>query len=151
MTAPTSPSRTTLVAAYVACTDDEGRILLCRVGPGEADAGHWMLPGGGLDFGEDPAASALRELREESGLTGELLGLATVDARVHPARAGRPSDLHKVRIVYRGRATGGTLRDETDGSTDTCAWFTLYEARRLPLIDVAEAAIRLLDDERDPA
>ena len=119
--------------------------------------GHWMLPGGGLDFGEDPGAGALRELEEESGLTGELTGLATVDARVYPARPGRPgrpgrpSDLHKIRIVYRGRATGGTLRDETGGSTDTCAWFTIDEARRLPLVDLAETALRLVDETRDGA
>ena len=150
MTAPTSPAGTTLVAAYVLCIDD-GRILLCRVGPGEADAGRWMLPGGGLDFGEEPGAGALRELEEESGLTGEIIGLATVDARVYPARPARPSDLHKIRIVYRGRASVGTLRDETGGSTDTCAWFSFDEARRLPLVDLAETALRLVDEAPGPA
>ena len=45
--------------------------------------------------------------------------------------------LHAVRIVYRVRITGGELRDEVDGSTDTCAWFTREEADRLHLGDLA--------------
>ena len=32
--------------------------------------------------------------------------------------------MHAIRIVYRVRIIGGELRDEVDGSTDTCAWFT---------------------------
>ena len=30
--------------------------------------------------------------------------------------------MHAIRIVYRVRIVGGELRDETDGSTDTCRW-----------------------------
>ena len=37
-----------------------------------ADDGRWTLPGGGLDFGEDPRDGALRELAEETGYIGEL-------------------------------------------------------------------------------
>lgn len=37
-------------------------MLLCRIAPGEADSGRWTLPGGGLEFGEDPADGVLREL-----------------------------------------------------------------------------------------
>ena len=40
--------------------------------------GSWTLPGGGLDFGEDPEAGALRELGEETGLEGEVRGLLGV-------------------------------------------------------------------------
>ena len=46
----------------------EHRILLVRVAPGYMrDVGQWTLPGGGLNFGEDPADGALRELTEETG------------------------------------------------------------------------------------
>ena len=35
--------------------------------------------------------------------------------------------MHAIRIVYRVKVIGGDLRDEIDGSTDTCA---LVHARR---------------------
>lgn len=44
--------------------DDAGRVLMIRHSYG---SGNWMLPGGGIDRGEDPLAAALRELREECG------------------------------------------------------------------------------------
>ena len=51
--------------------------------------------------------------------------------------------MHAIRIVYRVRVTGGELRDEVDGSTDTCAWFTLDEASRLNLGGLAKHALSL--------
>ncbi len=135
----------TRVASYALCLDAEERILLCRIGPGELETGMWTLPGGGLDFGEAPAPAALRELAEEAGLIGEIIDIADVDSRVYGPRAGRPGELHAIRVIYRVLITGGTLRDEVDGSTDTCAWFPLDQARALPLVDLAEHGIALAE------
>lgn len=54
--------------------NEDGRLLLVQ----RRDDGLWALPGGITDPGETLAASALRELREETGLRGSverLLGL----------------------------------------------------------------------------
>lgn len=66
MTEAGAVPRVTRVAAYALCTEYDA-ILLCRIAPGSTsnDDGSWTLPGGGLDFGEQPAAAALRELRDE--------------------------------------------------------------------------------------
>lgn len=141
-----SAACTTRIAAYAICLDDAGRILLCRIGPNDLEVGMWTLPGGGLDFGEDPAACMIRELEEEAGLTGQVERLVSIDSRVYPPRVGRDGELHSIRILYRVAITGGALRDEVGGSTDTCAWFTLDEARRLPLVDLAELGIGLASD-----
>lgn len=138
-----SAAGTTRIAAYTVCLDDAGRILLCRIGPSDLEVGMWTLPGGGLDFGEDPAAGVIRELEEEAGLTGQVERLISIDSRVYPPRVGRNGELHSIRILYRVAITGGALRDEVGGSTDTCAWFTLDDARRLPLVDLAELGIEL--------
>ena len=46
----------------------------------EPKKGFWCLPGGFIELGETPEKSALRELKEETGLTGQidkLLGVST--------------------------------------------------------------------------
>ena len=60
------------------------------------------------------------------------------------AEAGR---LHAIRIVYRVRITGGQLRDEPDGSTDTCAWFTLDDAKGLHLGELARRSVARAEAE----
>ena len=132
----------TRVAAYALSTDKAGRILLCRIAPSVAPGKIWTLPGGGLEFGEPPEQAVLRELAEESGYQGEIVGLADVTDRVVTDSEGG-GRMHAIRIVYRVKVTGGDLRDEIDGSTDTCAWFTLDEASRLNLGGLAKHALSL--------
>ena len=132
----------TRVAAYALSTDESGRILLCRIAPSVAAGEIWTLPGGGLEFGEPPEEAVLRELAEESGYQGEVVGLADVKDRVVTDSEGG-GRMHAIRIVYRVKVTGGDLRDEIDGSTDTCAWFSLEEASRLNLGGLAKHALSL--------
>jgi 8-oxo-dGTP diphosphatase len=142
--------RWTYVAAYALCRDGDGRVLLCRIGPGYDATGKWTLPGGGLEFGEDPAVGVLRELAEETGLHGEVASLALIHSGTGGPvveRERRYGPYHAIRIVYRARITGGELRDEADGSTDAARWFSLTEARDLPLVEMAKAAVGLLEDE----
>ena len=132
----------TRVAAYALSTDESGRILLCRIAPSVAAGEIWTLPGGGLEFGEPPEEAVLRELAEESGYEGEVVGLVDVKDRVVTDSEGG-GRMHAIRIVYRVRVIGGDLRDEIDGSTDTCAWFTPEEASRLNLGGLARHALTL--------
>ena len=138
----------TRVAAYALSTDEGGRILLCRIAPSIAAGEIWTLPGGGLEFGESPEVAVVRELAEESGYQGEVVGLADVKDRVVTDTDGG-GRMHAIRIVYRVRVTGGDLRDEIDGSTDMCGWFTLDEASRLNLGGLARHALTLAAAETD--
>lgn len=88
---------------------------------------------GGHDEGEfDPAATALREGCEESGLTDlVLLSPAILDLDVHPIPPGRGEPAHShfdVRFAAITRTAGAARADEAE-SLDL-AWLTLGEAVR---------------------
>lgn len=136
----------TRVAAYAVCCDDDGRVLLCHIAPSVGVGDVWTLPGGGLDFGEAPEVAVLRELTEETGYLGELEGLIGVSDRVFRDVDGADR-LHAIRILYRVRVVGGELRDEADGSTDTCRWYKPRQARKLRLGELARHALDLVRAE----
>jgi 8-oxo-dGTP pyrophosphatase MutT (NUDIX family) len=134
----------TYVGAYALCVRD-ARVLLARIVPGGVDAGLWTLPGGGLHWGEEPAAGALRELEEETGLAGTITGIAGVYSATYLRSPERPRDsVHHLGIVYIVEAHVGELRPEVHGSTDCCAWVPLADLHALPLVALASFAVRLI-------
>jgi ADP-ribose pyrophosphatase YjhB (NUDIX family) len=141
-----SEGERTRVAAYALSVDEAGKILLCRMAPSVIPGDVWTLPGGGIRFGESPETAVIRELDEETGQDGEIVRLVEVNDRLLRLES-RPGTVHAIRIVYEVRVTGGTLREEAAGTTDACSWFSIEEADRLNLNDLARRAIELLAAE----
>jgi 8-oxo-dGTP diphosphatase len=142
---PDDTPKVTRVAAYALVEDRDGRLLLCRMAPGQPAAGKWTLPGGGLHFGEAPETGVLRELAEETCLEGRILEIVGVTNRA--LRISKPSGdhhVHAVGICYRVLVTGGTLRDELAGSTDRTGWFTRAEMADLPVTHLVTSALEFL-------
>ena len=138
------PAPRTRLGAYAVTLDLAGRILLCRLSADEVEAGAWTLPGGGVEYGEHPDAAVLREFEEEAGLTGRIDSVLGNFSRVYPrSRAADGADMHFIGFLYLVTATGGELRDELDGSTDTCAWFAPGDLAALRIVGVARHAIEL--------
>jgi len=134
----------TRVGGYALSVDDRERILLSRLSAIEVDVGAWTLPGGGVEFGEHPDATVIRELEEETGLVGEIEEVARVFSHVYrrsPAAEGR--DFHFLGILYHVRIVGGELRDEIDGSTDRAGWFTRAKLADLRLVEIARFGLDL--------
>jgi 8-oxo-dGTP diphosphatase len=88
----------------------KGTVLLVRRGSPPFE-GRWALPGGFVDRGERLEDAVLRELREETGLIGELLGL--VGAYSRPDRDPRG---HTTSVVYAIDAPDGDARGGDDAA-----------------------------------
>ncbi|MGA5136698.1 NUDIX hydrolase [Streptomyces azureus] len=131
------------VAAYAVCVRD-GQILLAR-SPAADGTPEWVMPGGGMEHGEDPYDTVRREVEEETGYHIEVTGLLGVDSSHHTFRGGigRAVDHHAVRFVYEGRITGGELRNEVNGSTDLAAWQDLDAVPGLVRVGMVDIALRL--------
>lgn len=128
---PTARDRTRL-AAYAWAEQDDA-VLLCRMGPEHGLPRRWTLPGGGIDFGEDPVHGLLRELEEETGLTGRPERLVAVRSVVlEPGTTPSGDRIHAVGLLWAVSITGGELRDEPDGSTDRAAWVARADLDALP-------------------
>ncbi len=137
-----SEARRQRIAAYGVCRDDGGKLLLARASSRLTLRGRWFLPGGGVQHGENPLESLRREIEEESGLRvspGPLLDVLS-DVRTIPDG----TSLHTVRLIYRVESWEGTLRPESDGTTDAVGWFTLDEVRSMPLAHYVETVVEQL-------
>ncbi|HEX5332349.1 MAG TPA: NUDIX domain-containing protein [Cellulomonas sp.] len=135
--------RATRVAAYALCVDDD-RVLLERWRSPSGPA--WTLPGGALQFGEDPPTAVRREVLARTSLVVEVrdvLGIDSWRASLVPSnRRSASTDTHAIRIVYAGRIVGGLLDDDLDASAERFGWVRLEalpHQLRAELVDSALA------------
>lgn len=67
------PNKPSIIVAAKTLLVHQRRVLILRRSETDTTCpGTWELPGGKLEFGETPQDAALRELREESGISGTL-------------------------------------------------------------------------------
>ena len=126
-TPPPHPSPVIGVGAVIWNERDE-IVLIRRVQAPRR--GEWSIPGGKLEWGEGVKEAALREVREETGLTVQIDGLIDVVDSVTRDEAGM-AIAHYVLIDFLARHVSGEL----------CAASDAAEARWVPYASFSEYSL----------
>ncbi|GGZ00530.1 NUDIX domain-containing protein [Streptomyces nitrosporeus] len=104
---PNAPRPNSLVvAASAVVTDGYGRVLLQR----RRDNDLWALPGGAMDMDDSLPGTAVREVKEETGLDVEITGL--VGTYTDPRHVIAYSDgevRRQFNVCFTARVVGGAL------------------------------------------
>lgn len=109
--------------------------------------GQWDLPGGRLEFGEQPETALHREIEEETGLTHLQVMIRSAESTVLEwVYQGEPEELHHIGMLYDVVLTAASqpdhIKKEPDGEDSLGAdWFTLEQVRDLSLTPFAEYMI----------
>ena len=116
---------------------EDGKVLLARRA-GRHDKGMWVLPGGFVERDESIEQAVLREVREETGLTGTVGGVVAVRSRVL-------ADENSLFVVVRFDEVEGQPRPAC-AEVDAVRFFSRAEIAELPSIGatarlVAETAL----------
>ncbi len=122
--------------AVVVFIEQDKRVLLVRRSMDPA-RGKWALPAGYVDDGEDPQAAAMREVREETGLTVEITQLVGVEGGPDQSEGSGAS----IVILYTARVISGEAHPLDDA--DAICWYAAAD----PLPDIAfESTHTILTD-----
>jgi 8-oxo-dGTP diphosphatase len=112
-------------------------VLLIERGKGTL-RGFWSLPGGHIEAGETARAAALREVREETGVAAELVGLVDVHDVIRHGPGGTLA-AHYLIAVFWGRWLAG---EPLAGSDAAAARFVALAD--LPSYRLTDGAIGLI-------
>jgi 8-oxo-dGTP diphosphatase len=105
---------------------EQGRVLLVRH---EKDGySYWLIPGGGVEFGEEIEATARREIQEETNLEVRIDRLLFVSETLAP-----DGSRHLLHLAFLGHWEGGELRAGVDDRLKEARYFTADEVLGLDL------------------
>jgi 8-oxo-dGTP diphosphatase len=114
------------------------QVLLIERGKGTLQ-GFWSPPGGHIEAGETARAAALREVREETGVAAELVGLVDIHEVIRHGREGALA-AHYLIAVFWGRWLAGEPLAGSDAAT--ARFVPLADLESYRLTDGALALIR---------
>lgn len=125
-------------AVGVVCFRGEEVLLIRRGTPPRA--GEWSLPGGRIEPGEPTQIAALRELREETRVEAELVGLVDVVDAIFNNRNGDLITRHYVLIDYAARWVSGTPI-----AGDDAAEARFFHLSELTSLNMWDETLRVID------
>ena len=141
MTGTAGPGRRTRLAAYAVSITD-GAVLVARIAPGYPGEGKWTLPGGGVEWGEHPDETLVREVHEETGFAVTQFSLLGINSRVFTASTHHGS-LHAIRMLYDVPLAGEPSVTEVDGSVDAAVWMPLDDLGAANTVELVRVGLEM--------
>jgi len=109
-----------------------GRPMLAAIRPRGKQAGLWALPKGKIDPGERPEQTAVREVREETGVEGTLVEKLGDVKYTYTRRGGeRVFKIVSFYLLRAGRGRIGQIEEAMRSEVEEARWLPLDEAPRL--------------------
>lgn len=144
---PNAPVANNLVpAASAVVADQTGAILLIE----RTDNGLWTIPGGGMEVGETIAQTAIREVREETGLdvaVQRLVGIYSDPRHVIEYSDGEVRQ--QFSVCFACAVTGGRLA--TGSESRQVGFFAPNEVDAMPVHESIRLRIRdYLQSQTEP-
>lgn len=141
--------RETHTGAYGICVEN-GRILVIKKAKGPYK-GRYDLPGGGIEFGEAPAAAVVRELLEETGAGVTVIALVGAYSRVNTwvsASRAKAVESHHLAFLYTVARTdpGSPVKTDPDGIDSLGAvWLPLGETEPDAISPLVAEGLRYIE------
>ena len=124
-------------AARVVLFDPRGRILLARGHDADQPQRHWWFTiGGGLEAGESPRVAAVREMREETGLTVHAPRLCGIK------QFQTDADERYIVLLFKTDRFSGTLRSSEEGEM---VWVERDALDAYPLVEDFRELLSVFD------
>ena len=109
-----------------------GRPMLAAIRPRGKPEGLWALPKGKIDPGERPEETAVREVREETGVEGTLVEKLGDVKYTYTRRGGeRVFKIVSFYLLRAGRGRIGQIQEAMRIEVEEARWLPLDEAPRL--------------------
>ena len=127
-----------------------GEWVMAAIRPGGKEPGVWALPKGIISDGEKPDETALREVAEETGVEGRLIGKLGDIRYVYTWDGERVFKVVSFYLLRYSRGRLGDLAPETAHEVAEARWLPLEEAPKLLAYkgerEMAEKALASLRD-----
>lgn len=128
------------VSVGAVIVNNQGKLFLALRGEGvRNEPGLWEFPGGGLEFMEEFEDAIQRELKEEHGVSVEILDTIAIGNNII-----RTEGQHWVAPLFLCQITTGDPEIQEPHKCKDIGWFSVSEIKTMPITEVCQSELARL-------